>query len=71
MQLAEKDVFPEDVVTRSKDVLASMKVGAYTVSNGHAYLRGQVATGISARDGHAASPDSIFLSGTPPFSSLP
>eukprot|EP00892_Ulva_mutabilis_P012757 jgi/Ulvmu1/9854/UM057_0008.1 len=61
-ELAAKGVFPEDVVARSQEVLAAMKVGAYTVSTGHPYIRNLVAKGISARDGHEASPESIFLS---------
>lgn len=65
MQLAEKDVFPEDVVARSKEILSAMKIGAYTVSTGHAHIRNMVAQGISARDGHDACPESIVLSGEP------
>ena len=63
IQLAQAGIFPDDVVERSRRIQAEMAVGAYTDSVGNPFIRELVAQGVSARDGHAASPDHIFMSG--------
>eukprot|EP00892_Ulva_mutabilis_P011217 jgi/Ulvmu1/8468/UM043_0048.1 len=61
-ELAQMDVFPDDVVRRSKSIHAAMAIGAYTDSVGNRCIRQMVAQGVSARDGHDAAVDDIFMS---------
>lgn len=63
VQLTQVDFFPRDVIMRSKEISDAMAIGAYTDSAGNQFIRELVARGISARDSHEASPNSIFLSG--------
>ena len=57
-----KKIFPEDVMARSRDVLASTAggTGAYTESKGLKYVRNQIATFLEKRDGHKADPEMIY-----------
>lgn len=59
--LEEEGLFPSDVVERARKITSSAKVGAYSHSMGIPYVRQAVADFIEARDGHAAHPESIFL----------
>ena len=57
-------VFPQDVVTRAKEMRASIGpsgTGAYTHSQGVLKFRQIVADFISKRDGHTAYPGNLFL----------
>jgi alanine transaminase len=55
-------IFPEDVIARSKEVLANTAggTGAYTESKGLKYVREQIATFLEKRDGHKADPEMIY-----------
>ncbi|EDQ90285.1 uncharacterized protein MONBRDRAFT_16434 [Monosiga brevicollis MX1] len=58
------DLFPADVIARARTYLEAFPggTGAYQDSRGNPAIRKEVADFISARDGHPASPDDIFLS---------
>jgi hypothetical protein len=64
VQLASQhpELFPKDVVEKAKKLCGTLKLGAYTTSVGHQSARDAVAEGITARDGHKADPDLVFLS---------
>jgi alanine transaminase len=55
--------FPPDAVERAKIYLKGVPggLGAYSESQGVLCVREEVARFITARDGHAASPENIFL----------
>lgn len=59
-----KDMFPAEAISRARKLLGAFggKLGAYTDARGVAAIREEVAAFITARDGHPADPDSIFLS---------
>ena len=73
LQLASQhpELFPKDVVEKAQKLGATLKTGAYTTSVGHQAVREAVAEGITARDGHKADPDLVFMSSAPPALLLP
>ena len=55
--------YPKDVLERARRLLQEVRsVGAYSQSQGAPGIRASVAAFLERRDGHAASPDSIYLS---------
>lgn len=58
-----RKAFPEDVVARAQQYLATIPggTGAYSNSQGVTVVREEVAKFISERDGYPANPDDIFL----------
>lgn len=65
MQLVSASGFPKDVQEKAKKLSSSLKPGAYTTSVGHQSVREAIAEGITARDGHKADPDLIFVTSAP------
>lgn len=57
------DMFPAEAIARAKKLLAGFggRMGAYTDARGIQPIREEVAAFITARDGHAADPENIFL----------
>lgn len=56
--------FPADVVDRAQKILDSVgSIGAYSHSQGDAFIRKSVAKFVSERDGFPSNPDNIFLTG--------
>eukprot|EP00906_Rhabdomonas_costata_P032981 RCo046437 len=56
------DMFPADAIERARKILGTCHgVGAYSESKGLPVVRASVAEFISARDGHPADPEAIFL----------
>lgn len=54
--------FPSDVVSRAQELLKAVgSVGAYSNSQGVAFIRQAVANYITKRDGYKSDPDDIFL----------
>lgn len=54
--------YPEDVVTRAREILDDVNsLGAYSNSQGSAYVRNSIAKFLEERDGHSADPSNIFL----------
>jgi hypothetical protein len=55
-------IFPADVVERVQEIHENCpSVGAYSASNGLAYVRKAVARFIEERDGFSSNPDQIYL----------
>jgi aspartate/methionine/tyrosine aminotransferase len=59
-----KSLFPADVLQRAQTYVDNIPggTGAYQDSRGNAYIRQEVADFITARDGHPADAESVFLS---------
>ncbi len=62
-ELAEQNVFPDDVSKRAKKILSGIRnsIGCYSDSQGIASIRKNVAKYIQRRDGYAADPENIFI----------
>ncbi|KAK4055416.1 alanine transaminase [Microbotryomycetes sp. JL221] len=59
---ASKDIFPRDVIERARQTVKEIgSTGAYSHSMGVPAIRRRVAKFIEERDGHASSPDHIYL----------
>ena len=61
--LMKSKLFPEDTVTRAKELLDAMggSCGAYSNSQGIPLVRERIAKFIQDRDGYPANPKDIFL----------
>ncbi|BGP57841.1 alanine transaminase [Rhodotorula sphaerocarpa] len=55
-------IFPSDAIARARSLIGEIgSTGAYSHSMGHPMIRKRVAKFIEERDGHAADPNSIYL----------
>lgn len=57
-----RDAFPEDVIARAKELQGEIgSIGAYSHSQGVAFIRKNVARFIEERDGYPSNPNHVFL----------
>ena len=61
--LLEENIFPEDVVTRAKEILSTIRgsTGCYSDSVGIPVVRKHIAEFISKRDGYPSNVNDIII----------